>query len=133
MCEFAQKMCGIAHSAQQTLLKDVKNESFFHTKRRLFNKKWRSCPKLFKKNLEKVDDVLLKTPSHILFCEGELFSRERAKATAFFYKCWKHPSKNQIYLTCSFPMAFPDFFIDFKKSEKSASGIADFFKCKYSA
>ena len=66
-----KKMCGIAHSAQRTLLKDVKNESFFHTKRRLFNKKWRSCPKLFKKNLEKVDDVLLKTPSHILFCEGE--------------------------------------------------------------
>ena len=24
-------------------------------------------------------------------------------------------------------MAFPDFFIDLKKSEKSASGIADFF------
>ena len=71
VCDSARFLCDFAHSAQRVLLKDVKNESFFHTKRRLFNKKWRSCPKLFKKNLEKVDDVLLKTPSHILFCEGE--------------------------------------------------------------
>ena len=74
-----KKMCGIAHSAQRTLLKDVKNESFFHTKRRLFNKKWRSCPKLFKKNLEKVDDVLLKTPSHFFILRRRIYFLQKRR------------------------------------------------------